>query len=124
PHQDNAYFRVSPADHVITCWCALDDATVENGCMFYIPGSHRLGLVDHKAVENTPHLIPPEFQEDKAVAVPIRTGGCIFHHSLVLHKSPPNRTASWRRAFVCHYVRSDAEMPALGQPTESLLEVR
>ena len=38
PHQDNAYFKIRPADAVITCWCALDDATVENGCMHYYPG--------------------------------------------------------------------------------------
>src|SRR2546423_1153167 len=41
PHQDNAYFRVEPPSAVITCWCALDDATVENGCMHYLAGSHR-----------------------------------------------------------------------------------
>src|SRR5207247_656920 len=53
PHQDNAYFRVAPDDAVITCWCALDDATIENGCMHYLPGSHRLGIVEHDAIAGT-----------------------------------------------------------------------
>ncbi len=123
PHQDNAYFLVIPADHVITCWCALDDATVENGCMHYIPGSHRLGMVDHAKIENTPHLIPPEFRKDRAVAVPIKAGGCVFHHSLTLHMSPPNQTANWRRAFVCHYVRTDATMPARNESSLPLIPV-
>jgi phytanoyl-CoA hydroxylase len=124
PHQDNAHFLVSPADHVITCWCALDDATLENGCMHYIPGSHKLGLIHHEQIENTPHLVPAECQKDRAAAIPIRAGGCILHHSLTLHMSPPNRTTLWRRAFVCHYVRSEAEMPNLQENQPPLLQIR
>ncbi|MCC6445352.1 MAG: phytanoyl-CoA dioxygenase family protein [Armatimonadetes bacterium] len=124
PHQDNAYFKVLPDDHVITCWCALDDATVENGCIHYIPGSHRLGRVDHEAIENTPHLIPLNRRKEQAVPVPIRAGGCIFHHALTLHMSPPNRTPSWRRAMVCHYVRTDAEIPGRTADSPPLLAVR
>ncbi len=111
-HQDNAYFRVEPDDAVVTCWAALDDADVENGCMHYIPGSQRLGRVDHTLIENTPHLVPEGVDPRSAVAVPIGAGGCIFHHSLILHMSPPNRTDRWRRAFVAHFVRSDAATPA------------
>src|SRR5262249_32926586 len=60
-HQDNAYFRVDPADHVITCWTALDDADLENGCMHYYAGSHQNGLVPHRAIKGTPHLVPDGF---------------------------------------------------------------
>jgi phytanoyl-CoA hydroxylase len=112
PHQDNAYFRVVPDEAVITCWCALDDATIENGCMHYVPGSHRPGIVPHEAIPGTPHLVPDCFDAEKAVAVPLRAGGIIFHHSCTLHMSPANRTTRWRRAFVCHFVRGDAQVPA------------
>ena len=111
PHQDNAYFKVDPADAVVTCWCALDDAYIENGCMHYLAGSHRSGLVDHTQVKGTPHLVPDEFDPEKAAAVPIKAGGVIFHHSQTLHYSPVNKTDKWRRAFVCHFVQADAETP-------------
>jgi phytanoyl-CoA hydroxylase len=121
-HQDNAYFRVVPDEAVITCWCALDDATVENGCMYYVPGSHRLGIVEHKGIRGTPHLVPTEHTTEHAVSVPIEAGGIIFHHSCTLHYSPANNTPRWRRAFVCHFVRSDAQMP--GKKADALLRLR
>ena len=119
PHQDNAYFQVEPADAVITCWCALDDATLDNGCMYYFPGAHKRGLVEHESIPGTPHLVPKGLDENEAVAVPIRAGGLIFHHALALHFSPTNKSDRWRRAFVCHYARSDARMPK--QDSEYLL---
>lgn len=122
PHQDNAYFKVDPADAVVTCWCALDDAYLENGCMHYLPGSHLSGLVDHTAVKGTPHLVPDEFDPEKAAAVPIQAGGVIFHHSQTLHYSPVNKTDDWRRAFVCHFVQADAATPRVD--TEKLTRLR
>ena len=122
PHQDNAYFRVEPADAVITCWMALDDATIDNGCMRYISGSHKLGLVDHAAIESTPHLVPKGVDFTKSVAVPAKAGACVFHHSLTLHHSYANRSDKWRRAFICHYVRPDAKMPR--REPQSLLRIR
>jgi phytanoyl-CoA hydroxylase len=122
PHQDNAYFKIDPPDAVVTTWCALDDATLENGCMHYIPGSHRAGAVGHAAVDGTPHLVPQGFERDEAVAAPIAAGGVIFHHSQSLHFSPVNRSTAWRRAFACHYVRADAGMP--GKDPATLRTVR
>lgn len=122
PHQDNAYFRVDPASAVITCWCALDDATIENGCMHYLAGSHRAGLVEHEEIPGTPHLVPRAYDPADATPAPVRAGGVIFHHSLTLHHSPPNDTPHWRRAFVCHFVRSDARIPS--RAPDTLLRLR
>ena len=47
-HQVNAYFQVTSDDAVITCWCALDEATMENGCLHYLAGFHKRGLVEHE----------------------------------------------------------------------------
>ena len=109
PHQDNAYFGVRPDGALLTVWCALDDATVDNGCLHYIAGSHRRGRLEHKPIPGTPHQVPDGVEPEEAVAVPMRAGGVILHHALVLHFSPPNRTPFWRRAYTCHFIRADAE---------------
>jgi phytanoyl-CoA hydroxylase len=123
PHQDNAYFQIDPADGGVTAWCALDDATVANGCMEYVAGSHRLGLVEHEGIAGTPHLVP-KGEQGSYVAVPVQAGAVVFHHLLTLHRSKPNRSDTWRRAFICHYVRSDAHMPRLRPGAPPLLQVR
>jgi phytanoyl-CoA hydroxylase len=105
-HQDQSYFRMQPADSLVTAWIALDDATLENGCMKYVPTSHRVGLLEmeHEAgrpVHHNPmtsHLkLPPE------VSCPVPAGSVIFHHPLTLHRSDVNRTRTWRRALVMHF---------------------
>jgi ectoine hydroxylase-related dioxygenase (phytanoyl-CoA dioxygenase family) len=122
PHQDNAHFLIEPDDAVITCWCALDDATLENGCLHYIVGSHKRGLLDHRKLPESPHLIPEGIDLSEGVPVPIRAGGIIFHHALALHFSHANTTPHWRRAFACHLVRSDAKVP--NKKPEQLLRLR
>ena len=120
PHQDNAYFQVDPHDAVITCWCALDDATLGNGCMMYVPASHKLGLIEHRWIEGTPHQVPvggAAAGAGKPVAVPMTAGGVIFHHSLTLHMSGANRSNGWRRPFICHFVRNDADLSRVRSST-------
>jgi phytanoyl-CoA hydroxylase len=110
-HQDNSYFRVTPHDFGVTCWMAIDDATVDNGCMHYIPRSHKLGLVPHKQISEL-HLVPDTAHPLPAeVAVPIRAGGCIFHHLLCIHSSKANHSPHSRRAWALHYVNAAAECP-------------
>lgn len=110
-HQDAAYLRVQPSEGVITCWCALDNADELNGCMHYIPGSHKHGLVSHTHLSATPHLVAGRF-DDIPVAVPAMAGDCIVHNSLTLHMTPPNRSERPRWALIVHYVRLDAQFPS------------
>jgi ectoine hydroxylase-related dioxygenase (phytanoyl-CoA dioxygenase family) len=124
PHQDNAYFKVQPADAVITCWCAIDEATLENGCMRYFPGTHKRGLLEHKWIPNTPHQVPDGFTIDQSVPVPLKPGGIAFHHGLCLHMSGQNTSPNWRRSFICHYVRDDADLSQASAPREKLVHVR
>lgn len=124
PHQDNAYFKVKPADAVITCWGAVDDATIENGCMQYYPGSHQRGTIEHKWIEGTPHQVPVGYDTSKALPVPIKAGGIIFHHSLALHMSLENRSRNSRRAFVCHYIRNDADLNDSPVAREQMVHAR
>lgn len=108
PHQDNAHFGIDPPECGVTTWTALDDATVENGCMQYIPGSHRLGNLPHGWIEGTTHLVPTDVELGLPEHVPVRRGGVIFHHVLTFHMSAPNKSDTWRRAYACHYIRTHA----------------
>ncbi|MBA3847607.1 MAG: phytanoyl-CoA dioxygenase family protein [Planctomycetes bacterium] len=102
-HQDNSYFRVTPNSTGITCWLAIDDATTANGCLHYVPGSHRLGLLNHRSINHI-HLTPDvDAPLGAEVAVPVRAGTCIFHHLLTLHGSKANLSEHPRRAYAIHY---------------------
>ncbi|MBT3788475.1 MAG: phytanoyl-CoA dioxygenase family protein [Alphaproteobacteria bacterium] len=109
-HQDNFYFGPSDPDGLVTAWIALDDATVENGCLYYGDGSHKTGLIDHIAPQDEPYnlQLTPEALADKPMtAAPVPSGGVSFHHGITLHGSGDNNSASWRRAVAFHYVRND-----------------
>ena len=116
-HQDYSYWtRTKPVAH-LTCWCGLDDSTEENGCLQYVPGSHRWGLLDKPelagdlmGIEN--YLTPEQRKNFKPVLVETKAGEAIFHHPLTLHGSSENRSDKPRRAFVINVfadgVKSDS----------------
>ena len=106
-HQDNFYFRCMPGGHVITAWIALDDVDEENGCLRYISGSHKKGIIDHVEVPGQPYnLAPPDdlIDWDKEASAPVRKGGVVFHHSETLHSSRRNTSDRWRRGYATHWV--------------------
>ena len=88
-HQDNGYTFVEPQQY-LTCWVALTDATLDNGCPHIVPGLHRLGTLRH-------HFIDPlgwEIFEDHpdAIAAPVAEGGVVVFSSLTPHLTGPNTT--------------------------------
>ncbi|HVN01257.1 MAG TPA: phytanoyl-CoA dioxygenase family protein [Caulobacteraceae bacterium] len=103
-HQDEAYWDPALIYRALGCWMPLDDATPQNGCMKFIPGSHRQGIVHHRHVDDDP-MIPALFvevdaaDEARAVLAPLKAGGAIFHHSRTLHASGPNTSDHVRRAY-------------------------
>jgi phytanoyl-CoA hydroxylase len=104
-HQDFAFFPHSKAE-ILACTVAIDDATLENGCIHVIPGSHRLGLINHYNREGVFTEIVQDhsaFDERTEVALTAKAGSVIFWHSLTLHRSHPNRTEKPRRALVIEY---------------------
>ncbi len=118
-HQDYSYWtRTKPIAH-LTCWCGLDDATIENGCVQYIPGSHRWGLLPKPALAGDLHGINDFLNDEqkKQFANPqyaeVKAGEAIFHHPLTLHASGENKSNKPRRAFVINAfadgVRSDSD---------------
>lgn len=121
-HQDYSYWtRTTPLAH-LTCWVGLDDSTRENGCVHYVPGSHRwpdlprTGLAgDMEAVRAV--LGPAEREQFRPVAIELRAGECSFHHPRTLHGSYANETPRPRRATVVNVfrdgVRSNSDAPPL-----------
>lgn len=109
-HQDYSYWtRTQPLAH-LTCWIGLDDATRENGCLQYIPGSHRWPLLpitglagDMNAIQTV--LSPEQKAEFNPVAIELKKGQCAFHHPLLVHGSYENTTDGPRRATVINVVR-------------------
>jgi ectoine hydroxylase-related dioxygenase (phytanoyl-CoA dioxygenase family) len=103
-HQDEAYWDPKLICRALGCWLPLDDATVENGCMSYIPGSHRSDVLPHRHVGDDPRVhalfaTPAKADLARAVPAPVPAGGAVFHHSRTLHSSGPNRTDKARRAY-------------------------
>ena len=110
-HQDYSYWTwTAPMQH-LTCWIALDDVTRENGCLHYVPGSHRWGLLpitgltgDMDAVRD---VLTGEQQEafNRRVPVELPRGYASFHHPLMMHGSYENDSTRPRRATVLNVVR-------------------
>lgn len=104
-HQDYSYWtRTKPVAH-LTCWCGLDDSTIENGCVQYVPGSQNWGLLDKPDLAGDMmgimnYLTPQQQKEFKPVPVTTKAGEAIFHHPLTLHGSAENKSDRPRRAFV------------------------
>jgi len=122
-HQDYSYWtRTKPVAH-LTCWCGLDDATKENGCLQYIAGSQQWGLLPKPVLAGDIKGINEFLNEDqqKQFEQPqfaeVKAGEAIFHHSLTLHGSGENKSDKPRRAFVINVfadgVISDSDEPLL-----------
>jgi ectoine hydroxylase-related dioxygenase (phytanoyl-CoA dioxygenase family) len=104
-HQDYSYWTRTVAMQHLTCWVGLDDATEENGCLHYIPKSHRWGLLDKPELAGDMNGIMNYLTEDqKAMFTPLpivlKKGYATFHHPLLVHGSYENTSERSRRAFV------------------------
>jgi ectoine hydroxylase-related dioxygenase (phytanoyl-CoA dioxygenase family) len=124
-HQDYSYWtRTQPMAH-LSCWIGLDDSTRENGCVHYVPGSHRWNLLpradfanDMDAILNS--LTPEQKREFKPVAIELKKGECSFHHPLMVHGSYENRTDRLRRAIVINVFRDGVVSASDAPPLEGV----
>ncbi len=104
-HQDNGYWKLEPAD-AISLWIALDDVDEANGCMRFIPTSHKAGEVGHSRAGQFIAQLKADADESLAVPTPMPAGHGVFHHCRTLHNTRPNRTTRQRRAWVMHLMPS------------------
>ena len=101
-HQDCAYFNVHPDTTVIGVWIALEPATLENGCLHVMPGTHREGPTPHFRRRDW-QICDTDVDTGRDVAVPLELGGCLLWHGLTHHGSPSNQSGQSRRALQLHY---------------------
>lgn len=102
-HQDESYWGEDLDYHALSVWVPLQDATVENGCMQFIPKSHRFEVLPHHPIGHDPRVHGLEvdvIDDTAAVACPIPAGGATFHASRTLHYAGPNHTPAPRRAYI------------------------
>lgn len=104
-HQDYSYWTRTIAMQHLTCWTALDDSTTENGCLHYIPGSHKWGLLNAPELAGSmdgilDYLTPEQKSNFNPVPVEMKAGYATFHHPLLVHGSYANTSERQRRAFV------------------------
>ncbi len=110
-HQDYSYWtRTQPMAH-LTCWIGLDDSTRDNGCLHYVPDSHRWPLLPVTGLAGDMEAIREVLNDEQwrqfqnPVAIELKRGECSFHHPRMVHGSFENRTDRPRRATVINAVR-------------------
>jgi ectoine hydroxylase-related dioxygenase (phytanoyl-CoA dioxygenase family) len=111
-HQDNGYGRLEPMTDV-TVWLALTDTDERNGGLWIVPGSHRLGLLEHGPAGVNP-LLRESAAGGDAVAVPLRGGEAVAFSGLTVHGSGPNRSERPRTGFYARYCEPTVLMASEG----------
>lgn len=105
-HLDTPFWSFSDR-RAISIWVALDDATLENGCLFFIPGSNNTTGFDKITIgRNMDGIFDkyPQLRSLKSVAAPMKAGSCSFHNGLTVHGANANMTSGFRRAMTCAYM--------------------
>jgi ectoine hydroxylase-related dioxygenase (phytanoyl-CoA dioxygenase family) len=116
-HQDEAFI---PTRDRSLCggWIALDDATIENGCLWVVPGSHKPGVIwpmrehDDPEFDFAKQSYDFPYRDEDAVPVEVKAGSVVFFNGYLLHRSLKNRaTRGFRRALVYHYMSAESLLP-------------
>lgn len=112
-HQDEAYWNPGFDHDAISIWMPLQEATIANGCMQFIPGSHALPVVQHRLADPDAHALVTldPVSTETAVACPIPAGGCTIHHCRTLHFTGANNTDDPRRAYIMGFSAPPVKLP-------------
>lgn len=113
-HQDSTFLYTEPTD-IVGLWFAIEDATIENGCLWAIPGGHRKGLKSRwvRSGAGMKFEIYDEEPWDEKRLVPLEApkGSLILLHGLLPHRSFENKSPKSRHAYTVHLIREDAKYP-------------
>lgn len=120
-HQDDGYAPVDPPGYV-TCWVALEDATLANGCLWVLPGSHRAGTAARHTNDGGFFQVGYDGPEE-GVPVELPKGSALVFSSLLQHRSGPNGTDGHRRAWIVQFVPAEARHGRTARPFTDRLRV-
>lgn len=114
-HQDEIYIPTRDRS-LIGAWIALDDASIENGSLWVIPGSHKTGYLhpqrDHNRTDEFDFGQESYgFDDSSEIPVEVKTGAVVFFNGYLLHRSQKNRSGIYRRVLVNHYMNSWSLLP-------------
>ena len=114
-HQDEIYIPTRDRS-LIGAWIAIDDATIENGCLWIVPGSHRSGYLYPQRDHNNPDEFDFAgqsygFDEKEEIPVEVPAGSVVFFNGYLLHRSAKNRSSIYRRVLVSHYMNAYSLLP-------------
>lgn len=117
-HQDSGYTETEPLAY-LTCWTAITDSNLENGCIWVIPGSHKWGVLPHVNEDedsaNYGARVAQFDDESGAIPVEMKAGQVACFSSLTLHRSGPNTSDTLRRGYVPQYHTPDVVMKSTGE---------
>src|SRR5713101_1621141 len=111
----------------VRAWLALTDATAENGCMEFLPGSHSRGQLPHRAgvvagiVNHAGQAVVGDVDDTPAVHAPLRAGEFSLHHTLCLHRSQPNRSSRRRIGLAISYIPTHVQHLGVQHKTPAML---
>lgn len=125
-HQDATYWPLSPMK-VVTVWLAVDDSDAENGCMQVIPGTHRIGAVEHHRVDDPSRYVldmETEVDESQAVDIVLKAGEMSLHDAWLLHGSRANHSPRRRCGYTMRYMPPEVKLDRTKWPDWKLWLVR
>ncbi len=114
-HQDSTFLYTEPQD-IAGLWFAIEDATIENGCLWAIPGGHKLGLKSRWVRCSEDNMSFEVFDsnpwpEERLIPLEAGKGSLILLHGLLPHKSMPNQSPSSRHAYTLHVISANCRYP-------------
>ena len=125
-HQDSSYFNFNKSPQV-GVWIATSEATLENGCLVILPGSHKEPLHEHLTDERPganygyTEIKDHDFSNEEPLL--LEKGDVLFFHSFLMHKSYDNKSSERRTAMVYHFAESDTKVLGLDSPTNEWVNI-
>jgi len=125
-HQDLTYWGLDDAEET-TCWVALSPATIESGCMKFVPGSHKKKIVPHNDTFDDNNLltrgqeVAVDVDDTDAVTASLQSGQASMHHGHLFHSSGPNTTDDRRIGIAIRYIKPSMKQKTGDRPLVALV---